>query len=201
MPESATACNCTACRRFGALWAYEFEGEGIDVSGPTQTYTRGKWVVFWRQAANYFDASRDLPPISAPLTSYYCFLNATKALLLVKGASFTDRHGVSGDFDPLAKRVLSNEVVTMEASGIRAALSQYLQEPEADKVHSLTDLLASVPFVHRAYRHTFKSQSELFIPLRNVVYRRHPDGTTCGSPLRSQVDSRTVEACELYPRL
>ena len=46
VPESATACNCTACRRFGALWAYEFEGEGIDVSGPTQTYTRGKWVVF-----------------------------------------------------------------------------------------------------------------------------------------------------------
>jgi hypothetical protein len=46
MPESATACNCTACRRFGALWAYGLEGEGIDVSGPTHTYTRGRWVVF-----------------------------------------------------------------------------------------------------------------------------------------------------------
>ena len=46
MPESATACNCTACRRYGALWAYEFEGRGINVSGPTQTYTRGKWVMF-----------------------------------------------------------------------------------------------------------------------------------------------------------
>ena len=46
MPESATACNCTACRRYGALWAYAFEGEGISVSGPTQTHTRGKWVVF-----------------------------------------------------------------------------------------------------------------------------------------------------------
>jgi len=46
MPDSATACNCTACRRYGALWAYGFEGGGIDVSGSTQTYTRGKWVVF-----------------------------------------------------------------------------------------------------------------------------------------------------------
>ena len=45
-PESATACNCTACRRFGALWAYAFEGSGINVTGPTQTYTRNRWVVF-----------------------------------------------------------------------------------------------------------------------------------------------------------
>ena len=26
-PEGATACNCTACRRYGALWAYGHEGE------------------------------------------------------------------------------------------------------------------------------------------------------------------------------
>ncbi len=37
-PESATACNCTICRRYGALWAYGFDGEEIDISGPTQTY-------------------------------------------------------------------------------------------------------------------------------------------------------------------
>src|SRR5262249_39749528 len=27
VPESATACNCTACRRYGVLWAYDYEGE------------------------------------------------------------------------------------------------------------------------------------------------------------------------------
>ena len=32
LPESATACNCTACRRYGVLWAYDYEGEGIQVS-------------------------------------------------------------------------------------------------------------------------------------------------------------------------
>jgi hypothetical protein len=41
MPESATACNCTICRRYGTLWAYDWEGERIQVSGPTQTYVRG----------------------------------------------------------------------------------------------------------------------------------------------------------------
>jgi hypothetical protein len=58
-PDGATACNCTACRRFGALWAYDYEDEGITVAGKTQAYVRGKalefhfcpvcgCVVFWR---------------------------------------------------------------------------------------------------------------------------------------------------------
>jgi len=42
LPEAATACNCTACRRFGTLWAYDYEGEKIRVSGPTQVFTRGE---------------------------------------------------------------------------------------------------------------------------------------------------------------
>ena len=39
-PGSITACNCTLCRRYGALWAYDFEGERIRVSGPTTAYKR-----------------------------------------------------------------------------------------------------------------------------------------------------------------
>jgi hypothetical protein len=46
MPEGATACNCTACRRYGVLWAYDYEGEGIRTSGPTQAYVRGKALGF-----------------------------------------------------------------------------------------------------------------------------------------------------------
>jgi hypothetical protein len=46
MPESATACNCTVCRRYGVLWAYDFEGEGIEVSGPTRAYIRGNAIEF-----------------------------------------------------------------------------------------------------------------------------------------------------------
>jgi len=37
-PDGATACNCTVCRRYGVLWAYDYEGEGIRVSGETTAY-------------------------------------------------------------------------------------------------------------------------------------------------------------------
>lgn len=30
----ATICNCSACRRYGALWAYDFDGERIHVDDP-----------------------------------------------------------------------------------------------------------------------------------------------------------------------
>jgi hypothetical protein len=45
-PDGATACNCTACRRYGVLWAYDYENEGIKVSGRTQAYVRGKALEF-----------------------------------------------------------------------------------------------------------------------------------------------------------
>jgi hypothetical protein len=44
--EGATACNCTACRRYGVLWAYDYEGAGIKVSGPTAAYARGTALEF-----------------------------------------------------------------------------------------------------------------------------------------------------------
>lgn len=58
-PDGATACNCTACRRYGVLWAYDYEDEGIALSGPTQSFARGRaldfhfcpvcgCMVFWR---------------------------------------------------------------------------------------------------------------------------------------------------------
>lgn len=46
VPEGATACNCTVCRRYGVLWAYDYENEGIRVSGPTTAYVRGEDIEF-----------------------------------------------------------------------------------------------------------------------------------------------------------
>lgn len=45
-PDGATACSCTACRRYGVLWAYDYEDEGIKVSGKTQAYARGTALEF-----------------------------------------------------------------------------------------------------------------------------------------------------------
>lgn len=39
-PGSITACNCTLCRRYGALWAYDYENERITIKGPTVAYRR-----------------------------------------------------------------------------------------------------------------------------------------------------------------
>lgn len=47
VPRSATACNCSVCRRHGALWAYGFEGVDFTVSGETLTYVwNRRWLAF-----------------------------------------------------------------------------------------------------------------------------------------------------------
>lgn len=38
VPESATACNCTLCRRYAALWAYDHEHARIRGAGETTVY-------------------------------------------------------------------------------------------------------------------------------------------------------------------
>ncbi|HTE39354.1 MAG TPA: hypothetical protein VK629_00905 [Steroidobacteraceae bacterium] len=45
-PQGGTACNCTACRRYGALWIYGHEGVDVHVTGTTQSYIRGKALAF-----------------------------------------------------------------------------------------------------------------------------------------------------------
>lgn len=40
LPELVTACKCTLRRRYGVLWAYDYEGEKIKLRGPTAVYTR-----------------------------------------------------------------------------------------------------------------------------------------------------------------
>ena len=70
VPESATACNCTVCRRYGVLWAYDFEGERIHVAGPTRAYAWGErsigfhfcehcgCIAYWRGIAARADGRR-----------------------------------------------------------------------------------------------------------------------------------------------
>jgi len=46
VPDGATACNCTVCRRYGALWIYDYENESVHVTGSTVSYIRGKTIEF-----------------------------------------------------------------------------------------------------------------------------------------------------------
>ena len=52
IPESATSCNCTLCRRYGTLWAYGFQDEVIEVSGPTKAYLRGEKTIEFHFCTN-----------------------------------------------------------------------------------------------------------------------------------------------------
>lgn len=45
-PDSATACNCTICRRYGALWIYGWQGEIVTVTGPSVVYIRDTMIGF-----------------------------------------------------------------------------------------------------------------------------------------------------------
>lgn len=70
IPDAATACNCTICRRYGTLWAYDYEGQRIRVSGPTQAYAWGRetlsfhfclrcgCVAYWRANSTGKDGRR-----------------------------------------------------------------------------------------------------------------------------------------------
>lgn len=121
---------------------------------------------FWNQARSFYEATQTLPKTSAPLTAYYCFLNATKAFLLTKGQQFGDQHGVSGFALP-GPSALSNEKVKFKNGGILPALCQVLGEQVNQDIYSLKDILYNLPYIHRAYNLTIKSDPELFIPINN----------------------------------
>lgn len=54
--DSATTCNCTICRRYGALWAYDLKGDRTLFSGPTRTYMRTSGTKYEPSVAFHFCA-------------------------------------------------------------------------------------------------------------------------------------------------
>lgn len=135
--------------------------------------TKSDAVFYWKQAKNFYIATQSLDLIAKPLTSYYCFLNATKALLEAKNVNYHFSHGVSGKAADGHKKI-NNELIRMHAKGVLSGLCTYLDEPitpkEPDKKHeeyNLKDILYNLPFVHRAYQTTYSNQADLFIPILN----------------------------------
>lgn len=127
---------------------------------------------YWNQARRFADAAAGMPLEASPLVHYYSFMNAAKALLAAKRVSFNEHHGVKAHNmrDASKKIALSNEGVRILKSGIVASLSEYLGDTEASVTHSLKDLLFNLPFVHRTYCLTYRSQLDLFLTLRNARY-------------------------------
>lgn len=124
-------------------------------------------VFYWEQAQNFCKATEQLSLTSAPLTSYYTFLNATKALLTFKGIGFDNKHGVSGDRIN-GRYNLQNEIVKLKPKGIASSLSNYLREPISanGEQYDLKTIFCNLQFIHRAYNLSYGG-AELFVPIMN----------------------------------
>jgi hypothetical protein len=129
-------------------------------------------LFYWEQAEEFHRASVGLPLRSAPLLLYYCFMNAAKALLVAKGTSFDERHGVSAHPRVVTggKRTFAGEGVRIHSNGILPSLSAYYGETEATSTHTLQQLFFNMVFIHRTYCLTYSSQKEMFLPLANCGY-------------------------------
>lgn len=149
-------------------------------------------LFYWDQARHFFLASRSLPDLSSPLTSYYCFLNATKALLASKSHPFKESHGVGGSTLE-GHTALKNEAVDFQGAGILPELCRLLDEPDnAGKRFTLQDLLWQMPFIHRAFCLSFTSATELYIPLLNNCFIRRD--RTKEAWFQAEIDRRYINA-------
>jgi len=123
-------------------------------------------LFYWEQARNFYESTKTLSLVSKPLTAYYCFLNATKALLEVKDIGYDLSHGVTG------KRVdghirIKNEIVKFQPAGVVSGLGVYLGEqvPEGGQEFTLKDVFYNLPYIHRSFTITYRAMAELFIPI------------------------------------
>lgn len=139
-----------------------------------QNSSKAKRALFyWDQAKNFYCASEGLPIQSKPLTSYYCCLNAAKALLAIKGPNDIDfdnlSHGISSDRKQWKTKNLSDAKVVFQATGVLYQLSKYFDEEACKKEYLVYDLLYNIPCVHRTFSITY-NVAELFIPVRDVFF-------------------------------
>lgn len=132
-------------------------------------------LMYWDQAQNFYEATLKLDMLSKPLTTYYCFLNASKALLRIKGIGFDLKHGVSGEKQN-GHYLLSNEVVRIYPKGILSGLCTYFQDsiniPSGKKYEELNfkNILYNLEYIHRAYHLTYNNQAELLIPVTDCQF-------------------------------
>lgn len=131
---------------------------------------------YWYQAENFFKATQSLDMLSKPLTSYYCFLNATKALLTFRKIGYNLKHGVSGESSS-GRINLQNEHISIYPRGVLSGLCNYLQEPitSPKENYTLKDVLYNLEYIHRAYIITFSNQPELFIPVEEIRFVHDKD--------------------------
>lgn len=127
--------------------------------------------LYWEQAHNFYVASLSLPDSARPLTSYYCILNAAKALL--KTQNIPDKqlnhHGISTVRAENNKTNLKDAKTSVKGGGVLPELSKYYQCNMTPDNYCIFDLMYNIPCIHRAFCVTF-SKPEIFIPISHPVF-------------------------------
>lgn len=128
-------------------------------------------LFYWEQAHSFYLASKTLPDSAQPLTSYYCILNASKALLRFKGVDdeHLRNHGVSSVREESDKTNIKEAYTAVRGAGVLPSLSRYYGFNLIPRHYSIAELLYNTPCVHRAYCITF-SKPEMFVPIERPVF-------------------------------
>jgi len=135
-------------------------------------------LLYWEQAHSFYLASSSLPNSARPLTSYYCILNAAKALLRYKGIADEKlcNHGISTVRDISGKTNIIQAVTAIKGGGSLPELGKYYNCMMTVGHYSISDLLYNIPCVHRAYCITF-SKPEIFVPICKPVFVKKENST------------------------
>lgn len=128
-------------------------------------------LFYWEQAHSFYLASKSLPDSACPLTSYYCILNASKALLRYKGVvdKKLNSHGLSSVRSDSNKTNIKEAYTSIKGAGILPELARYYGHSIQTGHYSMAELLYNIPCVHRAYCITF-SKPEIFIPISKPIF-------------------------------
>lgn len=158
-----------------------------------------KALFYWNQAEEFYKSSKNLSLTSAPLPLYYCFLNATKALLEFWGINnsyYTPYHGVSGKNKNTNKNKprLDEQEVVIKARGVCPGLLHFFDGNMGiiGSKHSLDELLANLVYIHRTYviSQGISQNKEMFIPLDDVYFVRKPDKRVT---INAKIDEKYTE--------
>ena len=100
-------------------------------------------LFYWEQAHSFYLASQELPDNARPLTSYYCILNAAKALLRYKGVddSKLKNHGISSVRDDTNKTNIKEACTSIKGAGVLPELSRYYGHNIVTGHYTMAELL------------------------------------------------------------
>jgi len=138
---------------------------------------------YWKQAKNFYNATKCLSLEAVPLTAYYCMLNGVKAFLAYKSKYIEDfvvdfsKHGLFESKTVEDEEGLAGISVYRKDIGVFPLFGRTI-EPKFDEIWksgnlnciSLKKLLYNLAFIQRAYITTYNQSRqakmrELFLPV------------------------------------